>query len=115
MRRRLSSGRRGVTLLELLVVLVILGLVASIAAFAPSAMERPAVDEVAAQISDARREALRSGVSVTIDIVVDGRPRAVTALPDGSLIADPGLAVDRLSGRRMDARDATVSTRRGTP
>lgn len=98
-RRRLAAARRGVTLLELLVVLVILGLVASLVAFAPSAVERAPVDDVGASIAEARREALRTGVSVTIEILIEGAKRSVTAMPDGSVIADPSLDVNRLSGR----------------
>lgn len=98
-RRSRPDQRKGVTLIELLVVLVILGLVSSVVGFAPSAMEREPVSDVEAAIAAARREALGSGSVVTIDVLIDGRPRSVTALPDGSLVADPTLAVDRLSGR----------------
>ena len=105
MRRSVVADRRGVTLLELLVVLVILGLVASLVAFAPAAVERVPAGEVEARVAAARREALRSGAPVTIDITIDGHPHSLTALPDGSVIADPTLGVERLSGRLVgDAR-----------
>ena len=106
MRCRRVGERLGMTLIELLVVLVILALVASVVAFAPAAVERAPAGDVEAGIAAARREALRSGAPVTIDIVIDGHPHSVTALPDGSVIADSALDVDRLRGKAIPDRGA---------
>ena len=93
-------------MLELLVVLVILGLVASIATFAPAAVEPARPDPVGGCVARARREALRSGVPVTIEIAFQGRALSITALPDGSIAANPELGFDRLSGRRAEKSGA---------
>lgn len=99
-----EANRHGVTLLEMLVVLVILGVVASLAYFAPAAVARPPTDGVEAAIASARREAIRSGQPVTIDVWMDGRIHAATALPDGSVVAEQGIRVERLTGHRRSIR-----------
>jgi prepilin-type N-terminal cleavage/methylation domain-containing protein len=92
---------KGHTLLELLIVLAILGVVAGVTGLAFRRPTAPTpVDSVDARIADARRDAIRSGHSVTITAVHAGLPMAVTAHPDGRVIADTALAIDHLSGRR---------------
>ena len=92
---------KGHTLLELLIVLAILGVVAGVTGLG---FRRPAdstlVDSVDARIADARRDAIRSGQSVSVIVMHAGVPVAVTAHPDGRVIADTTLAIDQLSGRR---------------
>jgi type II secretion system protein H len=116
-----ASRRRrpGVTLLELLVALALLGLVAAIAVVSlprAAAPKDPATDRarrIAARLATARHEAIRSGRAVTI-YIADGRADAergtdssqaafaATAQPDGSLVVDAAisaaLAVSRLDG-----------------
>jgi prepilin-type N-terminal cleavage/methylation domain-containing protein len=91
--------RRGLTLVEMLVVLVLLGVIAGVAAVAlPPAVApvSPALNALAA----ARRAAIRSGRSVTVAFSWDSQPaRPVTALPDGRVVADSAVPVDLFTGR----------------
>lgn len=97
--------RRGVTLVELLAALAILTIVAAISGAAFHAWATPKPPPVdAAAIAAARREALQSGRQVTVVVDDSLRPRSVLALPDGSVIGDSALGVDRLAGRPRDAR-----------
>jgi prepilin-type N-terminal cleavage/methylation domain-containing protein len=98
MRYRAPSG---ITLAELLVVIVILGITAGITglAFARSPARAGAVNPVTQAITDARAEALRTGHAVTITIGVHGKPLAATAFPDGSVVADSALGVDHFTGK----------------
>jgi prepilin-type N-terminal cleavage/methylation domain-containing protein len=92
---------RGNTLVELLVVLAILGTVAGVTGLRFRRVTEPQrVDTVDARIADARREAIRSGKSVTVIVMYADHPMAATAHPDGRVIADTALAIDHLSGRR---------------
>ena len=82
--------RRGVTLIELLVTLAILGLVAGVTGLSLGAAPVPAVplDARRAHIADARDSALRTGHPVTVIIADDGMISYATALPDGRVLAD---------------------------
>jgi hypothetical protein len=46
----------------------------------------------------ARHTAVATARPVTLQLTVDGRALLVTAFPDGSVVADPKLPLDRLSG-----------------
>ena len=108
------TGRGGVTLVELIVVIVLLGVVASVSGLA---MRRAQVVRgVAAPVAAAialRDSALRSGRAVTGIVSVprtaagsapgDARPVVVTAYPDGRLLADRALHIDPMSGTALDA------------
>lgn len=95
--------RAGVTLVELMVVLVLLGLLAGVVGLtlhtaAPPASLSPAMAAIAA----ARDSAIRGARPVTItltsaDDVVD-HVAWVTAYPDGRVAADPALGIDPMSG-----------------
>jgi prepilin-type N-terminal cleavage/methylation domain-containing protein len=86
-----GAGRRtGVTLIELLVVLAILGVVTGLTGLAfrdvrPSPTPAIALRE---RIVDARHEAITSGHTVTITVMVDEQPHAVTAFADGRVMSD---------------------------
>jgi prepilin-type N-terminal cleavage/methylation domain-containing protein len=99
MTRRCSGN----TLLELLVVLAILGIAAGVTGLSFGRGEAtPAADSVEARIAEARREAVRSGKSVTVNVSRGGDDvLAATAHPDGRVVADSVLAIDRFSGRRI--------------
>ena len=92
-------ARPGVTLLELLVALALLGVVLAVGGVAVArSPRREAPDDTVARIADARRSALRRRARVTIELHIAGRPVDVTALPNGSVLADSGVGVDRLTG-----------------
>ena len=98
MSRRVTS--RGVALVELIVVIALLGVVAAVAGLTIHAAPAvPTASPVAAQVADARARALTSGRALTTEVTHDGRRHAVTAYPDGSVVADTLLHVDRTSGR----------------
>jgi prepilin-type N-terminal cleavage/methylation domain-containing protein len=81
---------RGVTLVELLVVLALLGLVLGMSGLAfASLRERPESDELR-ELRRARAEAIRSGAPV--------RAASVLFLPDGRAV---GPGVDPLTGARI--------------
>jgi prepilin-type N-terminal cleavage/methylation domain-containing protein len=90
------------TLVELLVAIAILGLIAGLGALAfmraPSQTRGPMDDVLAA-----RREAIATGRPVHLQMQVDGEAHFATALPDGSVLGDSALAVDRLTGRPIYA------------
>jgi prepilin-type N-terminal cleavage/methylation domain-containing protein len=93
------TSRAGVTLVELIIVLGILGLLAGVTALAlGSAHPIRAVTATDATIASTRRAAIDAGRPVTVAIQGDSAPRDLTAFPDGSVIADPGLHVDRVTG-----------------
>lgn len=90
----------GSTLIELLVVLAILGVVVGVAGLSfRSEPKRPTLDEASARVAAVRREAIRAGRSVTVVLFRDGHMMLATAHADGSVVADSGLSVDRLTGR----------------
>lgn len=92
-------GQAGVTLPELIIVLVMLGLMAGIVGLSLQ-RERtpPASSSGTAQIAAARHQALISGRAVRIRVTIDGRSATVAALPDGRVIAPPELHLDVLTG-----------------
>ena len=90
---------RGVTLVELVVVLTILGVVAGVVGLAirRSAPIR-AADAPTAAIAAARRVAIDSARIVTVDVGGDMTPNRATAYPNGSVVTDTALSIDRLTG-----------------
>lgn len=84
---RVKHLRAGMTLVELVVTLAILGLAAGIAGVAFWSAQ-PAVEagEVEALLSAARRQAVRDRTTVTVTLRIDGRLFDATAFPDGFVI-----------------------------
>lgn len=98
--------RRGVTLLELLVVLVVMGIAASVVAPALGRPVAPVSGEagsVARLIADARRTAIRRGQPVRLRLATDG-VWALVAVADGALIASGRTGRDSVP----DARDIDI-------
>lgn len=90
---------RGVTLVELLVVLVLMGLVAGVVGLTiHTAQPIMVTDPTFAAIAAARDSAIRIGRSVTITLEVRDAQHEVTASPDGRVAADTALAIDPLNG-----------------
>jgi prepilin-type N-terminal cleavage/methylation domain-containing protein len=96
--------RAGVTLIELMVVLVLLSVIASVVTLAmraaPSA--RP-VDAAVTRVLAARDTALRTGRPLTITVLIASMEHSATAYPDGRLVADSAFHFDLVSGRPSDA------------
>ena len=97
-------AHKGITLIELIVALALLAILTGIVGLAITRAPSVAfVDAVSARISDARTQAIAQGRPVTITISSSGLSRSVTALPDGSVLADSGILTDRLTGRAPHA------------
>ena len=106
MRNRRIAREAGVTLIELLVALALMGLMAGVSALAFRERKHwtpPVRDAAVAALAAARQEAVRSGHPVTVVTVTDTGVVRGTAWPDGRVSA-PGEPVDPLSGRSVNAR-----------
>jgi prepilin-type N-terminal cleavage/methylation domain-containing protein len=88
---------RGVTLVELMVVLAVLGVVAGISGLAMASLRPPVETELSGVLQRARGTAVRQGRTVTV-VREDGTK--VLFLPDGRVI---GSGVDPWSGQVSDA------------
>lgn len=99
-----AAARQGFTLAELMVVIVILGVMAGITgvAFATTAPV-PVSDAGFVLLAAMRDSAVRSGRVVTGQLELPGAEYLVTAFPDGRVATDAPVAVDPLSGRRINA------------
>jgi prepilin-type N-terminal cleavage/methylation domain-containing protein len=87
-------SRAGVTLVELVVVLLVLGLLGGMSGLAVSSLRPPPEAPREALLRHARAEAIRTGRSVRI--AGDAAPAAF--LPDGRAI---GMGVDPLTGQAL--------------
>lgn len=86
--------RRGVTLIELITVLVVLGILAGVSALSARLGVAPmAANDQSALIRRARESAVRTGhpVTVTSD---GGVAWSATAYPDGRVVTDAPFATD---------------------
>lgn len=92
-------NRAGVTLPEIMVVLVLLGLLGGVVGLSwrPSPGADPADQEQL--FAKARRRALESGSIVRIPIEIDSRTVTVAVFPDGRVVAPAALRLDPLTGR----------------
>ena len=98
------SARRAVTLVELIVVLVLLGVVAGVVGLTIHTARRPVqTDPVVAAVEAARDSAIRTGHTVTITVQANGAEHEATAGPDGLVRADSVLDIDLLTGGRNAA------------
>ena len=95
----MRRARGGVTLVELVVVLVLLGIMAGVVGLTlETARPVAAVDPMTAAIAAARDSAIRGGRAVTMSIPSPAGPLNATAWPDGRVAADAPLGIDLLSG-----------------
>lgn len=108
-RRRRHGDRRvrvqpGSTLIELLVTIALLGIIASVATLALRQTSKPRPDDPMVIIADTLGSVLTSGKPVTLQFVVNRSPVEATVNPDGSIVADTSLHIDRLTGRTLNVR-----------
>ena len=98
-RTRIAAAS-GVTLLELLVTLAVLGVMLAVAglAFGRLAEEPDAAAVRTARVAAVRRRALTLRRPVAFTVEVDGVPVVGTAHPDGHVVAERDLGLDPLSG-----------------
>ena len=94
-----TLASRGMTLIEVIVVVAIVGVIAGVTALAlPHTIVIPPNDP-GRVLADARRSALRDGAARSAWLLIDTTSHEVVVLPDGSVIADTGVARDRLTAR----------------
>jgi prepilin-type N-terminal cleavage/methylation domain-containing protein len=96
--------RPGVTLIELIVVLVLLSVLASVVVLAIRSTPRAhPLDQANRKVLTARDSALRYGQSITTVVEIAGSQHVATAFPDGRVVADTALHIDELSGQPSHA------------
>lgn len=100
----------GVTLVELMVVLAVLGVMTGVAALAwrPSRPEAAGVGQHATEsVAAVRRRAVESGRVVTAIVGVDEQHATVVAFPDGRVVGAEYLGVNPLTGEESHADTPT--------
>jgi len=100
-----SNARAGVTLIELIVVLALLGGVGVIAGLSWQGHDPerwgPRTDPDTEAVETARRRALASGRPAEASVETERGTFLITALPDGRVLGGGGIGWDPLSGRRL--------------
>ena len=89
---------RGVTLVELLVVIAVLGVLTAVSTLAVTSLRPTAESERIRLLTRARATAIRAGRAVTISSPMG---EMIRFLPDGRAL---GGGVDPLTGEALDAR-----------
>jgi prepilin-type N-terminal cleavage/methylation domain-containing protein len=95
--------RSGVSLIELIVCVAVLGLMASVATLAMRGAEPRDRNDPATVIRDTLERVLGTGMPATLQFTVNGRPALATINPDGTVLADSILGIDRFTGRSTRA------------
>jgi prepilin-type N-terminal cleavage/methylation domain-containing protein len=98
------AAQRGGTLIEMLVTLALLGVLASVATLAIRRVAPPDPNDPLTIIADTINAVMKTGRPATLRFVVNGRPALATLNPDGSIVADTVLHIDRLTGESTHAR-----------
>ena len=89
---------RGVTLLELLVTMAILAALSAVTTLGVRRMDTPRLDDPRTILANGIRQVLATGRPATLHFVIDGVATSATVLPDGGVVADSALAIERLTG-----------------
>ena len=101
---RNASPRSGFTLVEMLVAMTIAAIMSMIATLAVRSADPPAPDDPWRILADSQRIALAAGRSIVVRLTVAGKTAHASIQPDGSVIADSILEIERLSGLRTGER-----------
>jgi len=96
--------RRGVTLIELLVSISLVGLIASVTTVALRRIDEQPPDDPLRMLADSLRVVVATGREVTLQLRVNAALALATIHPDGSIVADSVVRVDRLSGAQNEQR-----------
>lgn len=88
------TRRRGVTLIELIVVLVVLGIATALSSVAMRAVPSPQAPDRQRQLMSLRSEAIRRGAPLARVIRDSASSLVATALADGRLLVDSTKAED---------------------
>ena len=99
--------RAGVTLVELMVVLAVLGVMAGVVMLSwppDRSRQTGAATVVGDSIATLRRRALQTGRPVAGVVTIRGFKSAIIALPDGRIVGPERLGVNPLTGRKIDAQ-----------
>lgn len=98
-----SHPRRGVTLVELLIALAILGVLAGVATLSLRSIDAASPDDPRQMLADSARAAASGARTVHVSLIIHGR-RALAALgPDGSVTADSAFGVEARVGASSHA------------
>jgi prepilin-type N-terminal cleavage/methylation domain-containing protein len=96
--------RYGMTLVELLVTLAIMGVLLGVVTLAVRRIAEPAPADPYHMVGDSLRAAASIGRPISLLFVLHGAPVAATVFPDGSIVGDSVLAIERLSGKAPHVR-----------
>ena len=95
--------RRGVTLVELLVTLVVLGTIASVAIVAARRIQSTPDSDPATVVSESLRVTIVESRPIAFQIEVRGVLVEAMVNPDGSVAVDSAIHLEALTGRPIDA------------
>lgn len=95
---------RGMTLLEVVITVSIIGLMAGVTTLALPRLAVIPPNDPGRVLTEARRRALRDGRPQPMRLLIDSVAHEAVAMPDGSVIADSGVAIDRFTARWRHAR-----------
>jgi prepilin-type N-terminal cleavage/methylation domain-containing protein len=98
------SARRGVTLIELIVTLVILAVISGVTVLAIRRIDPPQPNDPRTMFADTLRSVLASGRPTVVRLLTDSGPASGAVRADGSIIADSVFGIDRLTGGPAHAR-----------
>jgi prepilin-type N-terminal cleavage/methylation domain-containing protein len=98
------TRRRGMTLVELLVTLAIMGVLLGVVTLALRRIAQPLREDPYHIVADSLRAAAASGRAISLSFIIRGAAAAATVFPDGSVVSDSVLAIERLSGKLPHAR-----------
>jgi prepilin-type N-terminal cleavage/methylation domain-containing protein len=95
--------RRGTTLIELLVTTAILGIIAGVCVLAIRRFPPADPNDPEQILADSLRVAVATGRTIFVDIQVDSTDAHAAVRPDGSIVADTILKLERFTGLPADA------------